>query len=311
MKIVFFGTAGFAVPALKALNESQHDVVAVVTGVDRRGGRGRKEILISPVKKYAVEQQLKLLQPPNLKSEAFQSELQSLQADAFAVVAFRMLPEGVWGMPERGTVNLHASLLPAYRGAAPINHAIIQGEKKTGLSVFLLKKEIDTGDILCSEKVTIGPDETAGELHDRMALIGAELLENCISRWERGELDPVPQDHRQASSAPKIFKEFCLLDFSLDTDSVYNKIRGLSPYPGAYTPFGDKELKIFRATTEKAGDHVSAKTGIIKSDGKNYLKIKTADGWIDCKEVQLQGKRKMDVEEFLNGMGDKLPAFAG
>lgn len=311
MKIVFFGTAEFAVPSLQRMNESGHEVVAVVTAPDRRGGRGRKQWISSPVKNYAVENKLSVLQPANLKSGEFNQELRSLQADMFVVVAFRMLPRMVWNMPPMGTVNLHASLLPKYRGAAPIHHAIIKGETETGLTVFKITEEIDTGDVLCREVVKIGPHDTTGDLHDRMAIAGSQLLLNCIEKWAAGKIELQSQDDRLASPAPKLFKEFCELDFNLPTAVVYNKIRGLSPFPTAHTTIHGQMFKIFHARPEIFDDKLRKEPGTLITDEKSYLKIATTDGAVNCMEVQLQGKKKMNIEEFLNGMGNQLPQKAG
>nr|MBS0036811.1 methionyl-tRNA formyltransferase [Saprospiraceae bacterium] len=311
MKIVFFGTADFAVPSLQRMNESDHEVIGVVTAPDRRGGRGRKQRILSPVKNYALENELYLLQPVNLKSEEFVRQLKSLQADIFVVVAFRMLPRMVWSMPPMGTVNLHASLLPEYRGAAPIHHAIINGETETGLTVFKIAEEIDTGDVLCREVVKIEPHDTTGDLHDRMAIAGSKLLLNCIEKWAVGKIDLQTQDDRLASPAPKLFKEFCELDFNQPTALVYNKIRGLSPFPTAHTTIHGQMFKIFQARPELFDEKLVKEPGTLITDEKSYLKIATTDGAVNCLEVQLQGKKKMNIEEFLNGMGNQLPLKAG
>ena len=306
MKIIFFGTSGFAVPSLESLNNN-YEVAAVVTAPDKRGGRGRKQLIASPVKKYAEANGLKILQPDRLKSADFLQQLEEIKAELFVVVAFRMLPKLVWDMPEMGTINLHASLLPAYRGAAPINHAIIQGEKVSGMTVFKLDEKIDTGDLLCKKSVEILPDETAGELHDRMAQQGGPFLVKCIREWHSGKVNPLPQDHTQASHAPKLDKEFCLLDWNMPATDVYNKIRGLSPYPGAFTQLAGLEFKIFEAKINDNMNTPKAVPGKIYSDGKSFLLISAVDQWIDCKLVQLQGKRRMNIKDFLNGWGQKLP----
>lgn len=307
--MVFFGTADFAVPSLTALTELSDEVVAVVTAPDRRGGRGRKQIIASPVKKIALEKGLRVLQPPNLKAPEFIEELKSLQADIFAVVAFRMLPQVVWDMPPLGTINLHASLLPKYRGAAPINRAIIDGARETGLSVFKLKQEIDTGDLIDRIKVEIGDDETAGELHDRMAPIGAKFLADSIDKIRRGDLKLIPQDHSMATPAPKIFNEDGLIDFAKPITEIYNLIRGLSPYPGAYTFLNGSKFKIFEAGKHEINteENTFLKAGKLETDQKRFLHLYGSGGYIACKKVQLQGKRRMDIGEFLNGYGDQLP----
>ncbi|TVQ49593.1 MAG: methionyl-tRNA formyltransferase [Saprospirales bacterium] len=306
MKIIFFGTSGFAVPSLESLNNN-YEVAAVVTAPDKRGGRGRKQLITSPVKKYAEINGLNIIQPTRLKSLEFINQLKEIDADLFVVVAFRMLPKLVWDMPELGTINLHASLLPAYRGAAPINHAIIKGEKVTGMTVFKLDEKIDTGDLLCKKTIKILPNETAGQLHDRMAKQGGPFLVSCIKDWKSGKINPLPQDHTQASHAPKLNKEFCELEWDLSGEKVYNKIRGLSPYPGAFTQFGGMEFKIFEAELNAGINGIKSEPGRIHSDGKTFLFIGTSDKWLDCKLVQLQGKRRMSIADFLNGWGQKLP----
>jgi len=310
MRLIFFGTSHFAVPSLEKLTSSGFDVAAVVTAPDKRGGRGRKQLLASSVKKSALKLGLKCLQPPNLKAPEFLEELQNLNAEIFVVVAFRMLPKAVWDMPEKGTVNLHASLLPAYRGAAPIHHAVMNGEKETGLTVFQLRHEIDTGDILAQKKIGILPDETTGELHDRMALAGADLLVDTMRLLKSGDVKPVAQDPEKVSSAPKISRETGEIDFSKGKTRVYNLIRGLNPFPGAYTALDGKKLKIWRAVLPNKDErHINE--GKIVSDGKNYLKIGTGDGFINCTEVQPEGKKRMKIEEFLNGYGSNLPKRVG
>ena len=306
MKIIFFGTSGFAVPSLESLNNN-FEVAAVVTAPDKRGGRGRKQLIASPVKKYAEANGLKVLQPNRLKSIEFVEALEDIGADLFVVVAFRMLPKVVWDMPEMGTINLHASLLPAYRGAAPINHAIIQGEKVTGMTVFKLDEKIDTGDLLRKKSVEILSDETAGELHDRMADQGGPFLVECIKDWQNGKVIPLPQDHTQASHAPKLNKEFCQLDWNLPAIDIFNKIRGLSPYPGAFTLIDGLEFKIFEAEINNKNNAPKAEPGKVYSDGKSLLLIGADDKWIECKLVQLQGKRRMDTSDFLNGWAKNLP----
>ena len=300
LKIVFMGTPAFAVPSLDALYESEHEIVGVVTATDKLGGRGKKQVLESAVKRYARSKNLTILQPKNLKSEDFLEELKALKADLQVVVAFRMLPEAVWDMPPLGTFNLHASLLPAYRGAAPINWAIIRGEKKTGLTTFFIQHEIDTGDILFQKEVPIKEDDTAGDLHDRMMIEGARLVVQTVDAIEREEYQLQKQDESLASKAPKIFFETCEIDFAQPTSKVYDFIRGLSPYPGAWTQLaGGNRLKIFRAEKEIV-EHDN-RPGEPVTDDKEYLKFATLDGLIEAKEVQLQGRRRMKIEDFLNG----------
>jgi methionyl-tRNA formyltransferase len=259
----------------------------------------------SAVKKYAVEKDLKILQPEKLKNPVFIEELKSLKADLQIVVAFRMLPEIVWNMPPMGTINLHGSLLPQYRGAAPITWAIINGEKETGVTTFKLKHEIDTGDILLSERIPIGENETAGELHDKMKIIGANLLVRTVSGLAEGSLQERAQrlviDHQPSDlkHAPKIFTETCKIDWGKSVNEVYNLIRGLSPFPGAFTYFDNKMLKIFRAEKEETATTLAP--GNFETDKKTCLRFATANGYIYLKEIQLEGKKKMGIEDFLRG----------
>jgi methionyl-tRNA formyltransferase len=313
IRIVFMGTPEFAVASLDALVNGGCNIVGVITSPDKPAGRGMK-LNESAVKKDAVEKGLKILQPEKLKNEIFLQELRSLNADLQIVVAFRMLPEVVWNMPPMGTVNLHASLLPQYRGAAPINWAIINGEKETGATTFKLQQEIDTGDILLQERIEIGDDETAGELHDKMKIVGADLLVKTVKGLADGSLSEVSQssindtsrdqnspftvDHSQLKTAPKIFTETCRIDWNKTVDEVYNLIRGLSPYPAAFTYLDGKLFKIYRAEKEinsVVGDRE------YETDGKNYLKFRCSDGCISVKEIQMEGKKKMMMEEFLRG----------
>lgn len=308
--IVYMGTPEFAVPGLQALVEAGHRIVGVITAPDKPAGRGMK-LTESAVKKYASANHLKVLQPEKLKDPLFIEELRSLKADLQVVVAFRMLPEIVWNMPPLGTINLHGSLLPQYRGAAPINWAVINGEKETGLTTFKLKQEIDTGDVLLQEIVSIGDTETAGELHDRMKMVGAELILKTVNGMLDGNLELVAQetildngsltaDHGIVlKPAPKIFTATCQIDWNKNAQTIFNLIRGLSPSPAAFTDLGDKILKIYRAEIEMILP--SSKKGRWESDKKSFLKFACADGYISLKEVQLEGKKKMSIEEFLNG----------
>jgi methionyl-tRNA formyltransferase len=302
MRIVFMGTPEFAVASLDALMEAGCDIVAVVTAPDKPAGRGQK-LGESAVKQYAVENGLKVLQPEKLKSPEFIEDLKALQADLQVVVAFRMLPEVVWNMPPRGTLNLHASLLPQYRGAAPINWSIINGEKESGVTTFFLKHEIDTGDILFTEKVTLTGHETAGELHDRLMNKGAGLIVKTVKGIESGRYNEHPQSQLMAGvelkHAPKIFKEDCLIDWNNPAETVYNRIRGLSPSPTAYTMLNGKVLKLFRANFEITKPGI--KPGEIITDQKSYLKVAATDGFISLTEVQLEGKKGLGIEEFLRG----------
>jgi methionyl-tRNA formyltransferase len=298
------GTPEFAVASLDALVTAGYNIVGVITAPDKPAGRGMK-LQESAVKKYAVEKRLRVLQPEKLKNPAFLEELRSLQADIQVVVAFRMLPEVVWNMPPMGTINVHGSLLPQYRGAAPINWAIINGEMETGVTTFKLQHEIDTGNILLQERIPIGEDETAGELHDRMKEAGAALLVKTINKLEEGALQERPQQTFLESvafetrHAPKIFTETCRIDWNHQAAAVYNLVRGLSPYPGAFTSFQEKTLKIYKARKEEKEPSIPA--GEFETDRKSYLRFACADGYIQVMELQLEGKRKMSVEEFLRG----------
>jgi methionyl-tRNA formyltransferase len=295
------GTPEFAVPSLEILLKNGYEVPAVVTAPDKPGGR--HGLQVPAVKERAAECGLHILQPEKLKNPAFLEELSQIKADLQVVVAFRMLPEVVWNMPPLGTMNLHTSLLPKYRGAAPINWAIINGEAETGLTTFLLKHEIDTGDILFQEKIAIGENETAGELHDRMMLAGAQLVLKTVRAIERGEAKSLPQADVEASHAPKIFTENCRIDFAQPTAKVHDFIRGLSPHPGAWTELDGKNLKILK--TEKdlppTTYDVRPAPGEFFSDGKSFLKISTLDGFVQVLELQMEGKRRMNARDFLNG----------
>lgn len=303
MKIIFMGTPQFAVASLDALITAGCDIVAVVTAPDKPAGRGQK-INESAVKQYAVAHGLKVLQPEKLKDPKFLEELKSLQADLQVVVAFRMLPEVVWNMPPRGTINLHASLLPQYRGAAPINWVLINGEKESGVTTFFLKHEIDTGDILFTEKVTLTGHETAGELHERLMNKGAGLLVKTVKGVESGRYNEHPQsallEGVELKHAPKIFKEDCLIDWMQPAEVIYNKIRGLSPSPAAYTFLNDKLLKIFNAEYQSAEPGIQP--GGFITDNKTFLKFAAQDGFVILKNVQLEGKKQMDIQEFLRGV---------
>lgn len=297
MRIVFMGTPDFAVPSLEILLDHGYDVAAVVTMPDRPGGR--MGVLESAVKKCAVARGIPLLQPEKLKNPDFLEQLRAFKADLQIVVAFRMLPEVVWNMPPAGTMNLHGSLLPKYRGAAPINWAVIRGEAETGVTTFLLKHEIDTGDLLYQVPVPIGENDTAGDLHDRMMLVGAELVLKSVRALESGEVRPFAQDASLASHAPKIFTETCEIDFQMPARNVHNFIRGLSPYPGAWTHLDGKLLKILRSEQDT---HAPAMPpGSFTSDGKDLLWVGTSDGSIRVLELQMEGKRRMNVAEFLRG----------
>ena len=300
MKIVFMGTPDFAVASLSALQQAGLDIVGVVTAADKPAGRGQK-LNESAVKKYALENGLTILQPVKLKDPLFHEELKALHADLFVVVAFRMLPEVVWQMPAKGTINLHGSLLPQYRGAAPINHAIINGEQETGVTTFFLKQEIDTGDIIFSDAIAIADDETAGSLHDKLMVIGANLLVKTVQAIEADDYNEVPQpESEELKHAPKIFKEFCKIDWNQPSQTIYNHIRGLSPYPTAFTTLNDKTLKIFNAELDHQEPAISP--GAFLTDGKTYLKFAAKNGFIKVTDVQFEGKKRMLIDEFLRGM---------
>jgi len=299
--IIFMGTPEFAVASLHALLENGFHIAAVVTAPDKPAGRGLK-LSESAVKQYAVQKKIPVLQPVKLKDTVFHEQLKSFQPDIQIVVAFRMLPKVVWSMPPFGTINLHGSLLPQYRGAAPINWAIINGESKTGVTTFKLQQEIDTGNILLMEEIAIGPDETAGELHDRMKEVGAGLVIRTI----RGLIDGTVREKPQAvfnpanlKMAPKIFSADCEINWEDPTQKIFNRIRGLSPFPGAYTLLESKLCKVFRSRMEL--DSQSGKTGKMETDGKNWLRFSAADGYIYIEEIQLEGKKKMGIADFLRG----------
>ena len=301
MRIVFMGTPDFAVASLDILVQHGYDVVGVITAPDKPAGRGL-QLQESAVKKYAVSKGLKVLQPEKLKNPEFLEELRALKADLQVVVAFRMLPEAVWDMPPLGTINVHASLLPDYRGAAPINWAIINGEKVSGVTTFKLQHAIDTGNILYNAQVNIREDETAGELHDDLMQTGAQVLLKTVNALAAGTAEEKPQpelDHAQIKHAPKIFKEDCRINWEQPLDKIYNLVRGLSPYPTAWTTLQDKQLKIFKATKEHTKPAVAP--GQPVTDQKSFLKIAAPDGYLVLQEIQLEGKKKMDVEAFLRG----------
>lgn len=300
MKIVFMGTPDFAVASLDALRNAGFDIAGVVTAADKPAGRGQK-LNESAVKKYAVEHGLKVLQPLKLKDPEFIAELKSLNADLQVVVAFRMLPEVVWDMPPKGTINLHGSLLPQYRGAAPINHAIINGEKESGVTTFFLKQEIDTGDVIFSESTPITEEDTAGTLHDRLMNIGAKLIVKTVKAIEEGNYTEVPQPmDTELKTAPKIFKDFCEINWEQNNQTVYNHIRGLSPYPTAFTYLNEKTLKVFKIEKEDKNPTIAA--GNFETDGKTFLKFATNNGYINLLEIQLEGKKRMQIDEFLRGI---------
>jgi methionyl-tRNA formyltransferase len=297
------GTPEFAVASLEKLYKAGCNIVAVITAPDKPAGRGMN-IQETAVKKFATEHGLNILQPDKLKNPSFIDELKSLHADLQVVVAFRMLPEIVWNMPPMGTLNLHGSLLPQYRGAAPINWAIINGEKFTGVTTFKLKHEIDTGDILLAEKINIEEEDTAGTLHDKMKETGASLLLKTIQQIATQDLKEVPQEkfietENNLQHAPKIYTETCKVDWNKSVAEVNNLIRGLSPYPAAFTELNSKKLKVYSATAEYAIPNTTP--GNFETDKKNFLKYACKDGYLNITELQLEGKKRMNVRDFLSG----------
>lgn len=308
MRIIYMGTPEFAVEPLKLLLENNYNIVAVITVPDKPAGRGQ-QLQQSAVKKFAIEKGLTILQPEKLKDEFFLEQLRALNADLQIVVAFRMLPEVVWNMPRLGTFNLHGSLLPQYRGAAPINWAVINGDKETGVSTFFLQHEIDTGKIIFQDKVTINESDSAGDIHDRLMIVGAKLVLKTVQAIELNNYPQIDQTqlieaNTVLNNAPKLFKDDCRIDWSKTTTQIYNHIRGLSPYPTAYTelvsPDGNSHLlKVFK--TKKEQDLPVTPVGAIDTDAKTYLKITTADGCLSIEELQLAGKKRMLVTDFLRG----------
>lgn len=298
MRIVFLGTPEFAVPSLQILVENGYEIAAVVTAPDKPAGRGNK-IQMSEVKQYALSQNLPILQPEKLKSAEFLAQLQSLKADLQVVVAFRMLPEAVWAMPPLGTFNLHASLLPKYRGAAPINWAIINGETETGLTTFFLQHEIDTGNIIFQEKEPIFPTDTAGDLYQRLMHKGAKLVLKTVQAIEAGNVKTYPQIG-EITHAPKIFRETCQIDWSKTSDQIYNFVRGLAPYPAAWTTLAEKNCKIYEVSPNPIILPHKAEIGDFYTDGK-ILTFKASDAWVEVKDLQIEGKKRMIVSEFLKG----------
>ncbi len=298
------GTPEFAVPSLDKLLQSEYNIVGVITAPDRPAGRGMN-VQQSAIKKFAEEKGLQILQPVKLKDPAFLQQLQSLKADLQIVVAFRMLPEVVWNMPPMGTVNLHGSMLPQYRGAAPINWAIINGEKETGATTFKLQHQIDTGNILLQQKIIIGDDETAGELHDKMKAVGADLLLRTVNGLINESLTETPQSSSDQEGqailreAPKISTENLKINWNKNVGEVYNLIRGLSPYPAAFTLLNNKTLKIYKSQKEIIQPIIAE--GNFETDKKTFLKFACTNGYISIKELQLEGKKRMSIEDFLRG----------
>jgi methionyl-tRNA formyltransferase len=302
--IVFMGTPDFAVASLKALVENGYNILAVITAPDKPAGRGM-QLKGSAVKEYALSQELRVLQPDKLKSPAFLEELMALKPDLQIVVAFRMLPEAVWDMPPMGTVNVHASLLPQYRGAAPINWAIINGETETGVTTFRLKHEIDTGNILLQEKVPILPEDNIGSVYEKLMQKGADLLLETVDGLVKRTIKEKPQNQstEPLKHAPKIFKEDCQIYWRNGVVAIHNLIRGLSPIPAAYTFIHDKQMKIYQSRYEETETHKPY--GEIETDGKTYLRFAAKDGWLYALDVKYEGKKRMQVADFLRGF--RLP----
>lgn len=304
LRIVYMGTPDFAVESLRMLVENDYNVVGVITMPDKPAGRGYN-IQYSPVKQYALEHNLPLLQPEKLKDAQFLEELKTLKADLQIVVAFRMLPEVVWNMPKYGTFNLHASLLPQYRGAAPINWAIINGEKETGATTFFLTHEIDTGNIIFQEKIAVSDTDNAGDVHDKLMVVGAKLVKDTVDKILAGNISVIPQaDDSELKPAPKIFRETCKIDWNRDVVSIYNFIRGLAPYPTAWTLLKTEtgeELNVKIFETEKEFVQHTFPCGNIVQDTPNQIKVAVKNGFIRLKNIQLAGKKRMSAEDFLRG----------
>lgn len=308
LKIVYMGTPDFAVEPLRRLVEDNYNVVGVVTMPDKPAGRGHK-LQFSPVKQYAVDNNLHVMQPEKLKAEEFVNELRSLNADLFIVVAFRMLPEVVWAMPRLGTFNLHGSLLPQYRGAAPLNWAIINGEKRTGITTFFLTHEIDTGKIIDQQVIAIEDSDNVGTIHDKLMVMGGDLVIKTVNAILWGGIKPIPQEELYASEselkpAPKIFKETCHLDFNNPTENIHNLVRGLSPYPAAWANLSaegkeDLQMKIYE--TKKEICQHNETPGTLVTDGKKFLKVATKDGYLHLLQIQVPGKKRLSIEDFLRG----------
>lgn len=299
LRIIYMGTPEFAVPSLDQLVANNWNVVAVITAPDKPKGRGQK-LIASPVKEAALKHEIPVLQPTNLKSPEFLEELRSYQADLQIVVAFRMLPEVVWAMPSMGTFNLHASLLPNYRGAAPINWAIINGEKETGVTTFFLKHEIDTGSIIYQEKVPILPEENLGDIYEKLMELGSKLVVKTVEDIAEGNVQALPQDESKAiHHAPKIFKETGKINWENSAESIHNLIRGLSPYPAAWTELEGKTCKIYQSKVVPTD--LSSIPGKTYTDEKSYLRIGTSSGQLEILELQLEGKKRMKTVDFLRG----------
>lgn len=299
LRIVFMGTPEFAVPSLEILVQNGYNVVAVVTAPDKPQGRGQR-IDVSPVKACALKHNIPVLQPTNLKSPEFIEQLKSLNANLQVVVAFRMLPEIVWSMPSLGTFNLHGSLLPQYRGAAPIHWAVINGEKETGVTTFFLKHEIDTGSIILQDREPISDDDTVGTVYERLMKKGAELVLTTVRKIEINDVHAQPQDEApDLKHAPKIFRETCEINWHQSVDRIRDFVRGLNPFPTAWTSLRGRSYKILRVTIQ----HQDSRTepGTIDTDERTYLRVRGSDGWVAIEELQPEGKRKMNVQDFFRG----------
>lgn len=301
MKIIFMGTPGFAIPSLTAINESKHELVCVVTVPDKKKGRGQS-MSYSDVKKYAIEKNIEVLQPEDLSDFNFINRLRALKPDLIIVVAFRILPEIIFDIPANGIFNLHASLLPKYRGAAPINRALINGETETGVTTFFLKKKVDTGNIILQDKISILPEDDAGSLHDRLSKLGADAVMKTIELIENKSFTLMYQDDSSATKAPKIFKEDCQINWSNDSVKIHNQIRGLSPYPAAFTHYNNKSIKIFKSNlTDLKSD---SQPGEFLITGKK-LYVSTRDNLLELSELQPEGKKRMSAKDFINGLNLK------
>ncbi|MBN1398645.1 MAG: methionyl-tRNA formyltransferase [Bacteroidetes bacterium] len=306
MRIIFMGTPEFAVPSLRILLEHSYEIPAVVTAPDKPRGRGQ-QVSFTSVKEFALKKNIPVMQPDKLNDASFSAEIKKLRPDIIVVVAFRILPREVYGIPKLGSFNLHASLLPKYRGAAPINWAIIKGEKESGVTTFFLNDEVDTGSIILQKRIPIGPDDNAGLLHDALSAAGAEAVLQTVRLIESGQAHPQAQDNSLACPAPKIFKEGCRIDWTGTTQQVHDFIRGLSPYPAAWTTHMNKQIRIFRTSIISKE---SSNAGIILERTKDKLEVGTGSGTVALLELQQEGKRRLDIEEFLRGYsiepGDKL-----
>lgn len=296
MKIVFFGTPDFTLPILSKILKSEHEIAAVVTAPDKERGRGRK-ISFTPVKEFAIQNDIKCLQPEKLKDENFIKELKIINADLFVVVAFRILPNSVYSLPRYGTFNLHGSILPKYRGAAPIQWALINGEEETGVTTFFLEEKVDTGKMIFCEKIPIEPEDNFGTLHDKLSLLGAEVVLKTINAVAKDEVELKPQNDLMATPAPKITKEICQLDFNKPAEVLHNLIRGLSPFPAAFFILNEKQYKVYKT---KNNPTFNLKAGEIMGT-KNEIFIGCKDGVLEILELQPEGRKRMTAAEFLRG----------